>query len=69
MPHDDGDDDKSMTTLSSDSAERVSVPARFKIQKPAPDIKERDRWRENMKPEDRMKDRELLARLEERLES
>jgi len=60
------DDEKSITTLSSDSAERVSVPPRHKIRKPSSDLNEKDRWREGMKPEDRMKDREVLARLEER---
>ena len=60
------DDDKSITTLSSDSADKTSIPPRHKIRTPPSAENEKDGWRENMKPGDRKKDRELLARLEER---
>nr|CAB3238197.1 deleted in lung and esophageal cancer protein 1 [Phallusia mammillata] len=60
------DDDRSFTTLSSDSVDLTSVPPRSSI---APKVKgqtAKNRWRENMKHEIRIEDRALLARLEER---
>ena len=60
------DEDRSVTTLSSDSADRISVPPQHKIKSLEGEFKKKERWRDDMKVEDRIKDREYLARLEER---
>uniref|UniRef100_H2ZNY1 Deleted in lung and esophageal cancer protein 1 Ig-like domain-containing protein n=1 Tax=Ciona savignyi TaxID=51511 RepID=H2ZNY1_CIOSA len=59
------DEEKSMMTLSSDSAELTSIPPQHRIRSEKKKSR-KDKWRENMKHEARIEDRSLLARLEER---
>jgi len=59
-------DEKSVTTLSSDSAELTSVPPRSPIVRKVNVHSVKNHWRENMDQDTRVVDRTLLARIEER---
>nr|XP_026694559.1 deleted in lung and esophageal cancer protein 1 isoform X1 [Ciona intestinalis] len=58
-------EEQSLTTLSSDSAELVSIPPQQKIKSKKKKSKQ-DKWREEMNHGARIEERSLLARLDER---